>query len=100
MPVRRRFDEDYREHLLVEPPFNKLLGEYGFLGLLVPRLARLLVGHDFRKVLLVSIPLGAAVMLYADQAARLIFTPSEIPVGLVTALVGAPLMIYVARRVL
>lgn len=75
-------------------------GLVGFLGLLVPHLARLLVGHDFRKVLLVSIPLGAAVMLYADQAARLIFTPSEIPVGLVTALLGAPLMIYVARRVL
>jgi iron complex transport system permease protein len=75
-------------------------GLVGFLGLLVPHLARLLVGHDFRKVLLVSIPLGAAVMLYADQAARLIFTPSEIPVGLVTALVGAPLMIYVARRIL
>jgi iron complex transport system permease protein len=75
-------------------------GLVGFLGLLVPHLARLLVGHDFRKVLLVSIPLGAAVMLYADQAARLIFTPSEIPAGLVTALLGAPLMIYVARRVL
>jgi iron complex transport system permease protein len=75
-------------------------GLVGFLGLLVPHLARLLVGHDFRKVLLVSIPLGAAVMLYADQAARLVFTPSEIPAGLVTALLGAPLMIYVARRVL
>jgi iron complex transport system permease protein len=68
--------------------------------LLVPHLARLLVGHDFRGILAVSIPLGAAFMLYADQAARLIFMPSEIPVGLVAAMVGAPLMIYVARRVL
>ena len=75
-------------------------GLVGFVGLLVPHLARLLVGHDFRTVLLVSIPLGAAVTLYADQAARLVFMPSEIPVGLVTALLGAPLMIYVARRVL
>ena len=75
-------------------------GLVGFVGLLVPHLARLLVGHDFRTVLLVSIPLGAAVTLYADQAARLMFMPSEIPVGLVTALLGAPLMIYVARRVL
>jgi ABC-type Fe3+-siderophore transport system permease subunit len=75
-------------------------GLVGFVGLLIPHLARLLVGHDFRAIALVSIPLGAAFMLYADQAARLIFTPSEIPVGLVTALVGAPLMIYVARRVL
>jgi len=75
-------------------------GLVGFVGLLVPHLARLLVGHDFRKVLIVSIPLGAAVALYADQAARLLFMPSEVPAGLVTALLGAPLMIYVARRVL
>ncbi len=75
-------------------------GLIGFVGLLLPHLARLLVGHDFRKVLLLSIPLGAAFTLYADQAARLLFMPSEIPVGLVTAIVGAPLMIYVARRVL
>jgi iron complex transport system permease protein len=77
-----------------------IAGLVGFVGLLIPHLARLLVGRDFRAIALVSIPLGAAFMLYADQAARLIFTPSEIPVGLVTALVGAPLMIYVARRVL
>lgn len=75
-------------------------GLVGFVGLLIPHVARLLVGHDFRAVALVSIPLGAAFMLYADQAARLVFLPSEIPVGLVTALAGAPLMIWVARRVL
>lgn len=75
-------------------------GLVGFVGLLVPHVARLLVGHDFRGILAVSVPLGAAFMLYADQAARLIFTPSEIPVGLVAAMVGAPVMIYVARRVL
>ena len=75
-------------------------GLVGFVGLLIPHVARWLVGHDVRAVALASIPLGAAFMLYADQAARLVFTPSEIPVGLVTALVGAPLMIWVARRVL
>lgn len=75
-------------------------GLVGFVGLLVPHLARLLVGHDIRAVFIVSIPLGAAVTLLADQTARLAFMPSEVPVGLVTALLGAPLMIYVARRVL
>lgn len=75
-------------------------GLVGFVGLLIPHVARWLVGHDVRAVALASIPLGAAFMLYADQAARLIFAPSEIPVGLVTALIGAPLMIWVARRVL
>ena len=75
-------------------------GLVGFVGLLIPHLARLLVGHDIRAILIISIPLGAVVTLFADQAARLVFMPSEVPVGLVTALVGAPLMIYVARRVL
>ena len=75
-------------------------GLVGFVGLLVPHLARLFIGHDTRAIFIVSIPLGAAVTLFADQAARLVFMPSEVPVGLVTALLGAPLMIYVARRVL
>ncbi|MFC1963218.1 FecCD family ABC transporter permease [Chloroflexota bacterium] len=75
-------------------------GLIGFVGLIVPHIARLLVGHDLRSVLIIVVPLGAIVMLYADQAARLIFMPSEVPVGLVTAIIGAPLMIYVARRVL
>jgi iron complex transport system permease protein len=75
-------------------------GLVGFVGLMVPHLARLALGHDFRTIMFVSIPLGAAATLYADQVARLAFMPSEVPVGLVTALLGAPLMIYVARRVL
>lgn len=70
------------------------------MGLLVPHFARLLVGHSFRRVLLISVPLGAAVTLLADQVARLVVEPSEIPVGLVTAVVGAPVMIYVARKVM
>ncbi len=77
-----------------------IAGLVGFVGLLVPHLARLLVGHDFRAVFAVSLPLGACVTLYADQVARLALMPSEVPVGMVTALVGAPLMVYVARRML
>ena len=73
-------------------------GVIGFVGLLTPHLARLLVGNDARKVLVVSIPAGALVVLYSDQIARLAFMPSEIPVGLVTTVLGAPLMIWVARR--
>ena len=77
-----------------------IAGLVGFVGLLVPHLARTLVGHDSRRLIVVSIPLGAAVTLYADQVARLALMPSELPVGLVTTALGAPLMIYVARRVL
>ena len=76
-----------------------LAGVVGFVGLLIPHVARLLVGRDARAVFLVCIPLGAVLTLFADQVARLIFMPSEVPVGLLTALLGAPLMIFVARRV-
>ncbi len=75
-------------------------GMVGFVGLVIPHFARLLVGHDARSTFAVSILLGAVFTLYADQVARLVFMPSEVPAGLITALVGAPLMIYVARRTL
>ena len=70
----------------------------GFVGLLAPHISRWLVGHDVRPSFIVSILLGAVVTLYADQVARLAFMPSEVPVGMVCALLGAPIMIYVARR--
>ena len=72
-------------------------GLVGFVGLMVPHLARLLVGHDVRGGVVASLLVGAAVMLYADQAARLVFMPHEVPAGLITALAGAPIMMYVAR---
>jgi iron complex transport system permease protein len=77
-----------------------IAGMVGFVGLLVPHVARLLVGHDVRGTLVVSILLGAVVTLFADQAGRLVFMPAEVPAGLFTALLGAPLMMYVARRTL
>ncbi len=76
-----------------------LSGLVGFVGLLVPHIARIAVGHDARSIILVSIPLGATLTLYADQVARLAFMPAEVPVGMVTTALGAPLMIYIARRV-
>ena len=74
-------------------------GMVGFVGLLVPHVARLLVGHNVRPAFITSILLGASVMLFADQVARLAFMPSEVPAGMITALLGAPLMISVARRI-
>ena len=70
----------------------------GFVGLFTPHVVRLLVGNDARTVMAVSVPTGALVVLYSDQISRLAFMPSEIPVGLVTTVLGAPLMIWVARR--
>ena len=77
-----------------------LAGVVGFVGLLSPHVVRLLVGSDARTVMAVSVPTGALVVLYSDQVSRLAFMPSEIPVGLVTTVLGAPLMIWVARRIL
>ena len=73
-------------------------GVVGFVGLFTPHVVRLLVGNDARTVMAVSVPTGALVVLYSDQVSRLAFMPSEIPVGLVTTVLGAPLMIWVARR--
>lgn len=77
-----------------------LTGVVGLTGLLAPHAARMVIGNDARKILILSIPIGAAILLYADQIARLAFMPSEIPAGLVTTVVGAPLIIWVARKVL
>jgi iron complex transport system permease protein len=75
-----------------------LAGVVGFVGLLTPHVVRLMLGNDARVVMAVSVPTGALVVLYADQVSRLVLMPSEIPVGLVTTVLGAPLMIWVARR--
>lgn len=77
-----------------------IAGVVGLVGLLVPHVTRAVIGNDARAVVAISIPVGAALVLLADQTARLAFMPSEVPVGLVTTALGAPLMIYVARRIL
>jgi iron complex transport system permease protein len=76
-----------------------IAGLIGFVGLLAPHMTRWLAGHDTRTLMLVSPPLGAVLTLYSDQVARLAVAPSELPVGLVATVLGAPVMIYVARWV-
>ena len=73
-------------------------GVVGFVGLPTSHVLRLLVGNDARTVMAVSMPAGALVVLSADQVSRLALMPAEIPVGLVTTALGAPLMIWVARK--
>ena len=75
-----------------------LAGVVGFVGLLTPHVVRLVIGNDARTVMAVSIPAGALVVLYSDQISRLAFMPAEIPVGVVTTVLGAPVMIWVARK--
>lgn len=73
-------------------------GPISFVGLITPHIARYLVGIDFRWVTLYSAILGSVFLLGADIAARFIAMPGELPIGVVTALLGAPFFIYVARK--
>lgn len=73
-------------------------GPIGFVGLVVPHVARFFVGMDYRWVLPYSALVGAVLLVSADVAARLVLRPQEVPVGIMTALVGAPFFIYLARK--
>ena len=73
-------------------------GIIGFVGLVVPHIVRLLVGPGHRALLPVSLLVGAAMMVVADLLSRMVISPNEIPVGVVTTFVGAPLFVYLLRR--
>jgi iron complex transport system permease protein len=73
-------------------------GMIGFLGLVVPHLARLLAGPDMRRALPVAALLGAILLTLGDLAARTLWAPVEIPVGVLTALLGAPFFLYLLGR--
>lgn len=73
-------------------------GAIGFVGLMIPHIVRLLVGSNHKKVLIISLFLGAIFMIWADVAARLLLAPEEIPIGIVTAIIGGPFFIWLLRR--
>ncbi len=72
-------------------------GPIGFIGLVIPHIVRFLVGVDYRWILPYSAFFGAILLLVADVAARLLIAPEELPVGVMTAILGAPFFIYLAR---
>jgi iron complex transport system permease protein len=73
-------------------------GVIGFVGLLVPHICRMMFGSDHRLVVPVSFFMGAIFLVAVDLIARTIISPAEIPVGAVTAVVGAPLFVWMLRR--
>lgn len=75
-----------------------VVGLLGFVGLIVPHMARLVVGSDHRILLPASVLLGAAVLLYSDTFARVAFAPVELPVGIIMAALGAPFFLFLLRR--
>ncbi len=75
-----------------------VVGPIGFVGLIVPHMTRYLTGNNYRLLIPFSALLGAILMTAADVVSRFIHFPSETPAGIVTALIGAPYFVYLARR--
>jgi len=73
-------------------------GIIGFVGLVAPHVVRLLVGPDYRRLLPLVALVGAAFLILADLGARTLVEPGEVPVGVVTAVVGAPFFLFLLRR--
>lgn len=73
-------------------------GVIGFVGLVVPHLVRLTVGPDYRLIVPLSAVAGGIYVLWADTIARLAMSPKEIPLGVVTALLGAPFLAYLLHK--
>nr|WP_245798209.1 iron ABC transporter permease [Vibrio ostreicida] len=70
-------------------------GLIGFIGLVIPHLGRMLAGPDHRVLLPMSALMGALLLTFADMLSRVVIAPAELPVGIVTAIIGAPFFIYV-----
>jgi iron complex transport system permease protein len=73
-------------------------GIIGFVGLVVPHIIRLVWGGDYRRLIPLSMLGGASMLLLADVAARTVIAPQEVPVGIVTALLGAPFFLWILKR--
>jgi iron complex transport system permease protein len=73
-------------------------GAIGFIGLVVPHVCRLVLGNDQRRLLPASMLLGAAALVLADLVARTIVAPIQLPVGVVTALIGVPVFLFILSR--
>jgi iron complex transport system permease protein len=73
-------------------------GGIGFIGIVVPHLLRLTVGPDHRRLLPLSALLGAGLLVLADLVSRIIVAPAELPIGIITALIGSPVFLWILLR--
>jgi iron complex transport system permease protein len=74
-----------------------IAGPIGFVGLIVPHMVRFFIKTDYRWILPYAAIVGAILLLVADIVARVLLAPQELPVGIVTAIVGAPVFVYLAK---
>ncbi|MNJ67526.1 putative siderophore transport system permease protein YfiZ precursor [compost metagenome] len=75
-----------------------VVGSIGFVGLIVPHIAKRLVGTDYRWILPYGALIGSLLLLAADISARFIIIPQEVPIGVMTAIIGGPFFLYLARK--
>jgi iron complex transport system permease protein len=75
-----------------------LAGVIGFVGIVVPHLIRLVIGPGHRLLLPCAMLLGAVLLIVADTFARTLAAPAELPIGIVTAVLGAPFFLYLLLR--
>ncbi|MEI5946198.1 iron ABC transporter permease [Bacillus sp. RA(2023)] len=75
------------------------VGSIGFVGLVIPHIARKLVGVNYRLIIPMSVLLGAMLLVLADLGARTVNPPKELAIGIMVALVGVPFFLYIARKV-
>jgi iron complex transport system permease protein len=74
------------------------VGVISFMGLIVPHVLRLLIGSDNKRLLPASMILGATLLTLADMCARLLLAPAEVPIGIITSLIGAPIFIILLKK--
>ncbi|MED4861907.1 iron ABC transporter permease [Bacillus atrophaeus] len=75
-----------------------IAGPISFIGIIIPHFARFVIGNDYRWILPFSAVLGAILLVTSDIGARYIIMPQEVPVGVMTAIIGMPIFVYIARR--
>ncbi len=75
-----------------------LTGIIGFVGLIVPHFVRFVTGYDHRKLIIISFLTGSGFLIFCDTIARTVFAPIELPVGVITGIVGGSIFIYVLGR--
>ena len=75
-----------------------VVGLLGFVGLIVPHMTRLFIGSDYRYLLPSTIFFGASVVMICDTLSRILFAPTEIPVGIIMSAFGAPFFLYLLRK--
>ncbi len=83
---------------LITAAADSFAGFIGFVGIIIPHAVRLIWGPDYRFLLPLAVLVGAIFLILADILARTILAPTEVPIGIITALCGAPFFLYLLRR--